>query len=763
MASLVEQRFFELSNRKVGTTHIPYLVSENVPKLGLMLSMRFLEWVQQNPQGCISLPAGKTPKDFIRFTRMLLDDWDSHEVAELRSRYGLMGEKPDLHGLHFVQMDEFYPISPRQHNSFAHFVEKEYIQGFGLDPSKALLMNCDQIPLCHSLGYREVFPDLQVDLSLRNRPAQNRQEELQQQAIFRIDDWCSAYEDSIRANGGIGFFISPIGTDGRIAFNMKGSSLHSCTRLTETNFSTQADTAADLGGINVSSHRKVITIGLETITYNPKAVAIVYSAGEAHADIVRQTLESSMMTLYPASVLQVLPQSRFYLTPGAASKLSDSVNAYYDGRDWNFEKTERAVIGICKKLDCYAHNLQLEDLYNDPRCMKIPELGLDTVQQVIKDVENKLMLGLKTIKNEVILHTGPHHDDIMLGIMPFINRQMRSPSNQVHFAVLTSGYNSVTNQFLVEAMEDTLSFLRRKQIQMVNYPDFFERGYRFKYDKDVYHYLDNVARKDPVEMRRGFCHRLLRDAVGLWNLKSEHELRERFEKEIVILRDSYDGEPNSPEIQQLKGAIREFEEELVWAYAGTPVSHVHHLRLGFYRSGEGFPDRERDVEPMLNLLRELKPTTLSVVIDPEGMGPDTHYKVLQVVAQAVSLWSREEDLSKLKIIGYRNVWSSFHAAEANLYVPVSLDDFAVMEKSFKDSYLTQVKAEFPSPEFDGPFSELAERTWVKQLKDIQLVLGKNYFYESHHPLIRATHGLLFLKKMGVDEFVSLADEMKKMM
>ena len=166
---------------------------------------------------------------------------------------------------------------------------------------------------------------------------------------------------------------------------------------------------------------------------------------------------------------------------------------------------------------------------------------------------------------------------------------------------------------------------------------------------------------------------------------------------------------------------------------------------------------------MLNLLRELKPTTLSVVIDPEGMGPDTHYKVLQVVAQAVSLWSREEDLSKLKIIGYRNVWSSFHAAEANLYVPVSLDDFAVMEKSFKDSYLTQVKAEFPSPEFDGPFSELAERTWVKQLKDIQLVLGKNYFYESHHPLIRATHGLLFLKKMGVDEFVSLADEMKKMM
>ena len=65
-----------------------------------------------------------------------------------------------------------------------------------------------------------------------------------------------------------------------------------------------------------------------------------------------------------------------------------------------------------------------------------------------------------------------------------------------------------------------------------------------------------------------------------------------------------------------------------------------------------------------------------------------------------------------------------------------------------------------NPDFDGPFSELAESIWVKQYKDVQLILGKNFFYESTHPLIRATHGLIFLKEMNVKEFVDLAEDMR---
>ncbi len=437
--------------------------------------------------------------------------------------------------------------------------------------------------------------------------------------------------------------------------------------------------------------------------------------------------------------------------------------SFFEG-EWTFEKTEHAVLGLCKTLNCYAHKLTLEDLQNDPRCAKIPNLSLDTVQEVIRDVEDKLWRGVKPFENEVIYHTGPHHDDIMLGIMPLISRQLREPTNQVHFAIMTSGYHSVTDAFLLEALQDTMDYLHQGRIQMVRYPDFFDRGYRFKQEKDIHHYLDNVARKNPDEMRRGFCHRILRDAVGLWELKSVDDIEIRFQKEIENLKE---GKVNSPEIQKLKGQIREFEEELVWAYAGTSLSHIHHLRLGLYESRskvpelvEG-PDYERDVLPILNQLRELKPTIITVAVDSEGLGPNTHYKVMQSIAEAIRLWNKEAELKDVRIIGYRNVWSIFHPAEANVFVPVSLNAFAVFEKAFKDSYLTQVKAEFPNPDFDGPFSELAESIWVKQYKDVQLILGKEFFYESNHPLIRATHGLIFLKEMDAKGFVALAEEMKQ--
>jgi glucosamine-6-phosphate deaminase len=437
---------------------------------------------------------------------------------------------------------------------------------------------------------------------------------------------------------------------------------------------------------------------------------------------------------------------------------------FFDG-PWTFEKTEHAVLGLCKILDRYAHKLTLEDLQNDPRCSRIHDLSLERVQEVIADVEAKLWRGAEPFEDEVIYHTGPHHDDIMLGIMPFINRQLRSPRNQVHFAIMTSGYHSVTDAFLKGALQDTLDYLHQGRIQMVLYPDFFEKGYRFKQEKDIHHYLDNVARKNPDEMRRGFCHRILRDAVGLWGLKSVDDVEARFQAEIAKLER---GEANSPEIQQLKGQIREFEEELVWAYAGTDLDHIHHLRLGLYDQGSLSPElvegskgpvHDDDINTILNQLRTIKPTVISVAIDYEGLGPNTHYKVMQSIAEAVRLWGEEADLSHLRIFGYRNVWSTFHPAEANVYVPVSLNAFAVFEKAFKDSYLTQVKAEFPNPDFDGPFSELAESIWVKQYKDIQLILGKDFFYENAHPLIRATHGLIFLKEMTAEGFVALAEEM----
>jgi glucosamine-6-phosphate deaminase len=764
--SKVEQSFFSSSGRGACSTKIPYIVIQNFPDLGLLTSLRFIEWVAENPEGVISLPTGKTPEYFIKWTNKLLNGWDIKENRILMEKNGLsINKKPSLTGLHFVQIDEFYPIDPRQHNSFYDYVKNYYIDGFNLDQERALLINADEIILPHGKHFTEVFPDSIIDLTLRNREAASPLEKMQQASIFSIDNWCTNYENSIRELGGIGFFLGGMGPDGHIAFNTRGSDHNSTTRLTATNFESQAAAAGDLGGIEVSRNRLVITIGLGTITYNPDGVAIIFAAGEAKAPVVRNALENPPDNLYPATVLQRQKNARFYLTEGAAVLLHDSIEKYYKEGEWTFEKTEKAIFDLCLKIDKYAHKLVIDDLKNDRYCCLIPNLGMDRVKEVIDSTKNKIVRGNKKELNQVFLHTGPHHDDIMLGIFPCIIPQLREASNSFHFSVFTSGFTAVTNIMLQNLLEETLYHIEQGSVKMIEYPDFFEKGYKYKFDKDVSHYLDKIAAKDEPGKLRGVCHRIIRVMVEIYKIKSIKELTDQIEKNIELLKSSYSGEKNPPDIQKLKGMIREYEEELVWAHYGVKVKDIEHLRLGFY-TGDIFtpqPNKIRDVEPILEMLRRIRPTVISLAFDPEGSGPDTHYKVLQALAAALRIWKREEDLSTLRIIGYRNVWFRFHPSEANVFTPVSLNSMAVLEMSFKNCYISQVDASFPSYELDGPFSDLSQHIWVEQFKRVQLILGKDYFYENESPKIRATHGMIFHKEMALDEFLMHARELEKSM
>lgn len=762
--SEVEKAFLKESGVEKISTLIPYLTVDNFPKLGLITACRFLEWAAENPNGVISLPTGKTPEYFIKWTQFLLENWDSKKGKDVREKYGLAGtKKPVLKDLTFVQIDEFYPISSKQKNSFFDYVNKFYLEGFGLNKEKAILINSDEIPLADGKHFKEVFPDLKVDLSLRFREPINNQEKIQQKSIYMIDHWCGQYEKKIRDVGGIGFFLGGIGPDGHIAFNTRGSHLYSTTRLTETNFETQAVAAGDLGGIEISANRLVITIGLDTIVHNPDAVGIIIAAGEAKAQIVKDSLETPLNNIYPGTVLQKLKNGRFYLTKGAAVRLTDSVDAYYQNGEWTWEKTERAIVDLCKKIKKYGHRLKIEDLKADKYTSMIPDLSEDTVNQVIKSTIEKINRGTTKEKNEVLLHTGPHHDDISLGILPHITNQLQENSNEAHFSVLTSGFTAVTNTFVIDTLLLTKRLLDEGEIQMVKYEDFFDVGYKLKTDKDVYHFLTNVASEDPDQRMRGLCHRVVRAVVEIFEVKSKQKLRETINDIISILKNSYDGEKNPSKIQKLKGMIREFEEELVWAHFGVQVKNVHHLRLGFY-TGDIFteqPDKKRDVVPIVEMFKSINPTKISLTLDPEGSGPDTHYKVLQATAEAVRQWGEEKDLSELRIIGYRNVWFKFEPHEANVIVPVSLGDMSVMEDSFANCYLSQVNASFPSYSHNGKFSTVAKRTWVGQLNDIQLLLGKNYFYQHDTAKVRSSHGLIFFKDMNVEEFLAHARELEK--
>ena len=764
--SKAEEAFFNESKLKNTTTRLPYIAVDSFPKLGLLSAISFLEWVSENPDGVVTLPTGKTAQYFLQFTHLLLENWNNKKGKDILEKYGLKDvKKPELKNLQFVQMGEFYPIDSEQHNSLCNFVEKNYIEAFGLDREKALLIDSNSISLAEGKGYSEIFPDFEIDLSLRYREAKTDLERLQQESIFKIDQWCTHYENKIREKGGIGFFLGGIGPDGHIAFNTRGTQHFSPTRLTETNFETQAVTAADLGGIEVSRKRLVITIGLGTLGFNPDNKAIIYAAGEAIAEIIKNSLESEPNVLYPATSLQKLKNGRFYLTDGAAVKLEDAIEDYYSRGPWTHQKTERAVMELCVKINKFGDKLKLDDLKSDKYCSRIPDLNENTIQSVIDSITAKITKGMKKEKDQIFYHTGPHHDDIMLGIMPLTNRQSRDASNEMHFSVLTSGYTAVTNNFLHDLLIDTKDLMNKGKIKMLDYPDFFKDGYKFKWDKDIYHYLDNIAAQNPEEKRRGVCHRLVRAVVSIWKVKDKDELRAVIFEVLSSLRSSYAGSKNPSKVQKLKGMIRELEEELVWAHYGIMVKNVHHLRLGFYQNNVmgSQPDMEKDVLPILEDFRKYKPTVVSLAMDPQGSGPDTHYKVLQAIARAVEEWDKEEDLSNLRIVGYRNVWFRYNPWDVEVIVPVSLNALATLNKSFAECYVTQVNASFPSYQHDGKFSDLTQRIWFEQHKQIQFLLGKNFFYQNDSPLLRATHGMVFIRELNVKEFLEEASNLGKSM
>jgi glucosamine-6-phosphate deaminase len=772
MTSRVEERALAAAGRDLiypPREKTGVIVVDSFPALGTLAAMRFIEWVQQNPEGVIALPTGKTPEYFIREVGRFLGGWKQKPIQRELADWGVdPAVACDVSGLRFVQIDEFYPIDPHHENSFHHYVNRYYITGLGLDPGRALFIDGTRIGLPQRETLDTVWPDGKVDLSLRYRSAASQREEVQRDVLQQVDEWCTEYEHRIRALGGLGFFLGGIGPDGHIGFNVRGSDLYSTTRLTAVNYETQAAAATDLGGIEVAKNRLVITVGLSTITHNPNCTAIIIAAGEAKSGIVRDAIESDRHIRYPATALQVLPNARFYLTQGAARQLeARQLVTLTAAARVSESDVQRVVIDLSlatgKRLDVLGE----ADFRTRPLAAALLDKHVGSAREmcdrVAQRLKEKLEAGTRLYHDTVFLHTEPHHDDLILGCLPLIVRHIREHSTQHFFTTFTSGFTAVTNAFMLRQLYKLREFMASVSFANPAAAGYFDPSDAAFRNADVWHYLDGVAAnsravQDDAEMRR-----LYRNLIELYDNADAMNIRDRVDELIDYFESAYPGKKDPGPVQRLKGMCREWEAECLWGYFGWKGESVRHLRLGFY-TGDIFtaePTLDRDVAPVVELLREVKPGVVTLALDPEASGPDTHYKVLQAISEALRIYEEETGRSDITILGYRNVWYRFHPAEGDLFVPVSLNMLALQESAFLHTFTSQKDASFPSYEHDGPFSELAQKIQVDQYRMITTCLGSEYFYEHPSALIRATRGMVFLKCMTLAELRGHSRELKR--
>ena len=759
------EQYFQNPAIEKSSERIKTIVVDNYINLGQITALRFLEWVALNPGGVVALPTGKTPEFFIKWMQYYLENWDLEMKSGLLHKIGLDKTlKPDFKSLYFVMIDEFFPLDPLHERSFNYFVKRFYIDGFGFDEEKALLIDTFNIPeadqayLAGSKNIAEIFPEGIIDLSLRiNHPASERAA-LQKKTIKYFDQFCENYEEKIRRIGGIGFFLGGIGPDGHIAFDVKGSSHHSHTRLTNINYETQAAAAVDLGGIESVRKKAVITIGLNTITHNPYVTAIIIAAGEAKSGLIADAIQLPPALEYPASALQRLDNSRFFLTKGAAIKLTERKRlAILKQPMVDLKTIERLVIdGALEEkvtlLEMTSENFKTANAQLLLAEQVSGETIADLAKAVHKRIVEKLKKGLNPPIQSRILHTAPHHDDIELAYFPLLHHLVRSEHNDNHFVYCTSGFTSVTNEYINTNLMDLRQLIVSGKIE--KYIDVKHLFGRDGFWDDITGTLNAIARKNKEEQDIYICCRLARQLVRRLKVKTLAELLPTLNETIEHLSTVEPGSRETELLQEIKGWTREFEAELVWEHFGIGLDHVSHLGLQFY-TGDIFveyPDPERDVKPILDLLEKVRPNIVSLALDPEGSGPDTHFKTLVAISAALEKYVEKYHVTDLKIWGYRNIWSKFHISDVSMIVPVSLNSFAVLSSMFNNCFISQKSASFPSYEYEGPFSDLAQRNWVEQQNQLITLFGRDFFYDSKLPLLKRSYGAIYLKEMTYKEF-----------
>ena len=182
--------------------------------------------------------------------------------------YSVLAEKNkagevDFSRVKAVNLDEYYPISPDNPQSYHYFMKENLFSKINIDMANT-----------HILDGR--CKDAEAE--------------------------CERFERLIDSLGGIDFQILGIGQNGHIGFNEPDSSLNSrthLTKLTENTISANSRFFDDISEVPTMA----LTMGIGTILAARKIILL--ANGAAKRDAVSELLDNSITTESPASMLKV--------------------------------------------------------------------------------------------------------------------------------------------------------------------------------------------------------------------------------------------------------------------------------------------------------------------------------------------------------------------------------------------------------------------------------------------------------------------------
>lgn len=138
---------------------------------------------------------------------------------------------------------------------------------------------------------------------------------------------CIAYEDAIKAVGGIDLFLGGIGPDGHIAFNEPGSSLASRTRIKTLTTDTVIANSRFFDNDVDKVPKTALTVGVGTVM-DAKEVLILVN-GHHKARALRHAVEEPINHIWTISALQMHPRGIIVCDYDACAELKVGTYKYF--------------------------------------------------------------------------------------------------------------------------------------------------------------------------------------------------------------------------------------------------------------------------------------------------------------------------------------------------------------------------------------------------------------------------------------------------